>query len=353
MKRFTIVVICLIISILPIVHLSHTYATSLPDTMIDVPILNVRDGPGLSNTVITKVYKGEHYKILDKKDGWIKIQMGDDQSGWVASWFTTEQQIEKQSQKVLTGIVTATNLNIRDQNSLNSEIIGQVSKGEEIKIISEENDWYKIMLPNQLEGWVASWFVYVKHGDSIETENTLNGKTIVLDPGHGGYDSGAISFNGEFEKDITLQFSQRVYEKLQATGANVILTRNNDEYRSLQDRVDLSNDYHADAFLSIHCDSIEESTIRGTATYFYYTRHKQLAKTIQTELIKQTGFPNRKARFGDYKVIRENNQPAILIELGFLSNPLDARILLSTNYQDNVTNAIYDGLVQYFKNSEY
>lgn len=360
MKRVTNILIYLAVSILLIVHLPNTYAITLADAIINVPVLNVRDGPGTSYKIMTKVYQNEHYQIIDRKKDWVKIQINAEQTGWVAAWFITEQETipsKNHELKEKIGVITADVLNVRNQNSLNGEIIGQVVEGDLVKVIREENNWYKVILPNQLEGWVAAWYVELMDETTKinyqKVEKYLKGKTIVLDAGHGGQDSGTIGVNGILEKDITLQITKQVAKKLQKQGANVILTRNDDEYVSLQDRVFISNSYYADAFISIHCDSINQSNIRGTATYYYHSKHKQLAKTIQSELVKQTRFPNRNTRFGDYKVIRENNQPAILIELGFLSNPSDVFSLLTKNYQNKARDAIYYGLAEYFKkNSE-
>src|SRR5690606_13645230 len=112
------------------------------------------------------------------------------------------------------------------------------------------------------KGYIASWIV--------TGTNEVSSKTIVIDPGHGGRDEGAAGANGTLEKDLTLNAALLLGEKLKKAGFNVILTRSSDEYVSLQDRAELAYIKNADVFISLHFDSIDDSSVHGHTTYYYY-----------------------------------------------------------------------------------
>ena len=155
-------------------------------------------------------------------------------------------------------------------------------------------------------------------------QEPLKGKTIVLDPGHGGNDGGTTSIAGTHEKTLTLSIAKVVEQKLKNTGANVIMTRTDDTYISLQQRTNLSNQNHADAFISLHYNWSNDPSVHGL-TDFYYQKSKDdpLAANILNEVAKQRGLNNDGTRFDDLDVLRNNSQPSTLIELGFLSNKQD------------------------------
>ncbi|WLR49972.1 N-acetylmuramoyl-L-alanine amidase [Bacillus tianshenii] len=140
--------------------------------------------------------------------------------------------------------------------------------------------------------------------------------------------------------------------KLKQNGANVILTRSDDRYITLNYRVDISHYYDADAFLSLHYDSTGDKSVNGIGS-FYYSKQKDypLAEAIQRSLIQQTGHTDRQARYGNYHVLRENRQPAALIELGFLSNANEEAIIKTNDFQSKAVEGIYKGLVNFFKQS--
>ena len=148
---------------------------------------------------------------------------------------------------------------------------------------------------------------------------------------------------------MTLETAGYLFNKLKAAGADVTLTRQRDEYLSLSSRVDIASYRDADAFISIHYDSTKNNSVRGLTTYYYHPWQKELAVNIHSAVIGQTNMKDRGARFGDYYVIRENSQTAILIELGFLSNPSEELHVTSNQYQQSAATGIYEGLARYFK----
>ncbi|MDQ6600956.1 N-acetylmuramoyl-L-alanine amidase [Bacillus salipaludis] len=256
-------------------------------------------------------------------------------------------------------------LNVRDQPSLSSSVIGKLNLGTKITVKDEQPGWAKIESSSGVQGWVYTNYIakdtastnetQTVSGSTTSTDRTQNsqeplkGKTIVLDPGHGGSDDGTTSFIGTHEKTLTLVTAKVVKHKLEDAGANVIMTRTNDTYIPLEQRADLSNKNHADAFISFHYNWIEDPSINGL-TDFYYQKSRDyiLASDILEGVIKSTGLKNDGTRFDDLDVLRNNSRPSTLIELGFLSNKQDDSVVESSAYRDRVAQGVYLGLLDYF-----
>ncbi|MGB9825727.1 MAG: N-acetylmuramoyl-L-alanine amidase [Desulfofundulus sp.] len=169
---------------------------------------------------------------------------------------------------------------------------------------------------------------------------------IVIDPGHGGSDPGAVGPNGLKEAHVNLAVALKVAEKLRKAGVEVKLTRTNDVFIDLQPRCDIANSFGADYFVSIHCNSAGTPEAKGTETYCYKFGGKGeiLAKAIQAELIAATGRANRGVKTANYYVLRRTNMPAVLTELAFISNPEEERLLGSPDYQEKCATAIARGI---------
>lgn len=193
----------------------------------------------------------------------------------------------------------------------------------------------------------------------------LSGKTIALDPGHGGPDGGAESKDGTIEKDINLNIALHLRDYLQEAGALVVMTREDDKdladsstkgyskrkTEDLMNRAQFINQKKADLFLSVHVNSIPEIKWSGAQT-FYYPNHKDsivLATFIQEELKTNLNNTNRIAKpVGNVFLLKTLQMPSALIEVGFLSNPGEAEKLKSRNYQKKLAAAIYQGVLRYY-----
>jgi N-acetylmuramoyl-L-alanine amidase len=323
--------------------------------IVTATILNIRDNASLKGKVIGKLKKGESVKISKELDDWSEIQLPNQKKGWVASWYLEKQEENTQT---ITNPPTLSILNngtnIRKGPSTSFQVVTRANEGDSFPILNKKGDWYEIELPNNKTAFVAGWIVSVSGNiPKVERkgiEQYFKGKTIVLDPGHGGKDSGAKGYRGTYEKVLTLRTAKLVANKLESAGANVILTRKNDLYASLHYRVSISHYYNADAFLSFHYDSAPVASANGIGTFYYSSKKdKPLASPIHKQLIKNTNMNDRKVRYGNYHVIRENKQPSILLELGFLSNRNDELTVGSNDYQEKTAQSIYTGLAQYFK----
>lgn len=179
----------------------------------------------------------------------------------------------------------------------------------------------------------------------------LSGKRIVIDPGHGGKDPGAISVSGVREKELTLAAAQVLQAVLEEAGARVLMTRSGDEYVDLYMRAELANEFAADAFISIHMNSYHNPQLSGTETYHHPSADegRRLAKLVHEEVLKALGRSDRGVRSADFVVLRETTMPAVLVEAGYLSNPTEEQILLDPSTRLRLAQAIYQALVRFFR----
>lgn len=401
---------------------------------VQADVLNVRMGPGLSHDVMTQVHQEDQLNVLGEENQWYKVRLSNDQIGWVASWLVENEEITADNQEF--GRVTGTSVNIRQFASTDSEAIGTVYQGAELQILYQdgdwyqvlymgrvawihadylelidtasdslvsaesqstqevtvgsssvnirtspstdaevltsanpgesftylgsEGDWYEIQLDNDTTGYIASWVVSLDTVSTTEQESAeaqvsrtatdISEATIVIDAGHGGRDPGAIATNGAFtEKEIALRTSQLLARRLQDAGANVVMTRDDDSFVSLNNRAVLSESSGADTFISIHYDAMDTpNSMSGTTTYYYSEAERGLAETVNNYLAQYGPLSNNGVRTGDYFVLRNNRQPSILLELGYLNHDHDITVVNTDSYQATIVEAIYQGLREYF-----
>ena len=206
-----------------------------------------------------------------------------------------------------------------------------------------------------------------KIGSASRGNYDVLNKIVYLDAGHGGYDPGA-SYFGISEKSLTLAIQSRVKAKLEAEGYQVVTTRTSDTYVDLTNRSRAANASESDIFVSIHINASGSSAAQGIETYYYQpyaeypsrinaTYHANstrlsmsdtLANAIQSSLINATGAQNQGVKRQTFAVLRETTAPAVLLELGFLSNPQEAARLNTSAYQETLANAIVAGIKRYY-----
>jgi len=263
--------------------------------------------------------------------------------------------------------VGADNLNVRTAPSRSADVLGQLSTGDQAVVFQKKHGWAQTYYDGQV-AWVAAHFLYpmedgaaasspsadseantAETQQSTEPSGTLNGYNIVLDPGHGGKDPGAIGYGDTVEKTHTMNTAFSVAEELRKAGATVIMTRSNDTYVSLEDRVNLSSAYATDAFISLHYNAFPFQGINGFSTYYYTNGNdRELAGDIQSGLEQHMTLNSRGLMQNNYHVMRENSDLAVLVELGFITNPHDLSVIRTTDHQANVGEGIAAGLMNYF-----
>ena len=175
--------------------------------------------------------------------------------------------------------------------------------------------------------------------------------TIVIDPGHGGPDPGAVGIRGLRETDVVLDVSLQVAQLLQSKGVQVLLTRTSEVDVDLPPRVALANNSRADLFLSIHANalSLDRPDVNGVETfYFESSRSRALAQAVQDQILAiSPGSPDRGARAGRFFVIRRTVMPSALAEMGFVTGSLDSPRLADPAFRRRLAVAIATGLLRY------
>ncbi|CUH96143.1 hypothetical protein P22_2231 [Propionispora sp. 2/2-37] len=191
---------------------------------------------------------------------------------------------------------------------------------------------------------------------SGQDSGLLQGKVIVIDPGHGGSNPGAVA-NNIRETDNNLAVGLKLRDRLKRAGAKVIMTRDTDRNvaaegsslgSELQARVDIAEENQADIFVSIHSNSNPNTNIAGAMTFYHSAKTPALAKAVQRELIKKTGAVDKGVAPETFYVLRNTSMPGILVEMGFVTNKQEAAQLKSNAYRERVAEGIYNGVVNYF-----
>ncbi|MEA5565080.1 N-acetylmuramoyl-L-alanine amidase [Anabaena sp. UHCC 0399] len=173
---------------------------------------------------------------------------------------------------------------------------------------------------------------------------------VVIDPGHGGKDSGAPGLGGLLEKDVVLPIGRRIAAILEQNGVQAVLTRDADFFVELQGRVDIAERVNATVFVSIHANSVENRPNVNGLEVYYYDSGYALAEAVRKNILQSIGTINdrgtRKARF---YVLRKSSMPSILVETGYMSGREDNPRLGSPEYQNRMAEAIARGILQYLK----
>lgn len=183
----------------------------------------------------------------------------------------------------------------------------------------------------------------------------LNYKTVVIDPGHGGYDVGAVGPTKVMEKDVNLAVALKLGALLQSQGIKVVYTRVNDNVSwsndiidDLQTRCDIANKVNADFFISIHSNSSVSSSAVGSETYYSTKKPNDspLAKIMQDNLVAANALIDRGVKNANFYVLNNTNMPSVLVELGFISNPNEEKLLNNSDFQAKSAYGLANGIME-------
>lgn len=180
-----------------------------------------------------------------------------------------------------------------------------------------------------------------------QQKQSLAGKVIMIDAGHGGRMSGAVR-SKVLEKNLTLAIALKLKTQLEGLGATVVMTRIDDSDISLQDRVDLSNSVKPDIFVSIHINANTSSSINGIETYYYSPESKRLAQLAYDSLTTELKEPGNWVSWEELFVLHHNDRVSILAEVGYMSHASTRVKLVKDAYQDQIADALCHGIVRYF-----
>ena len=349
---------------------------------------------GANGAWVKDAKKPEEAKPVEKKQGWVKegnawyfyYQGQITRNAWVGSYWLGSDGKMAASSWVDNGRYYVGANGLWDKSAKKQEVKSEVKKNGWVKEGSAwcyyengtlaRNKWagnYWLGSDGKMatNAWVDNGRYYVDANgawvkDASKDKNTK--RSIFLDPGHGGSDSGAVS-GGVREKDLTLSVYNKVSSKLASLGYTVLTSRNVDKDVDLVDRADQANKANADMLLSIHFNAGGRGIARGIETYYYQAtadrvpkinkenhnnperleRSRKLANKVQQNLLYQTGANDRGVKRASFTVLRETSIPSILVELGFIDNPEERNKIKTNEYQERLANGIVDGIVEYYK----
>jgi N-acetylmuramoyl-L-alanine amidase len=190
---------------------------------------------------------------------------------------------------------------------------------------------------------IATCFFAACAGGVVDTSRTFT--KVVIDAGHGGYDSGARSRYAGKEKDHTLDVARRLQPKLEAAGFHTLMTRSDDSFIPLETRARISNQQSNTIFVSIHFNDSPNRSIHGAEVYYKSRCSEDIARNVLTQITALPGVASRGVRTANFRVLQKNRYPAILVECGFLSNPAEGRRCANGAFHEAVATAITRGLM--------
>ncbi|ATW23910.1 N-acetylmuramoyl-L-alanine amidase [Candidatus Formimonas warabiya] len=377
--------------------------------------VNIRSGPGQTYKVISQANKGNTFKILGQSNDWYQIEITGNSSGWIAGWLVsvrTDSSLPSRSEEPGEGRDPPVTSQPGPLASI-TEVSVDTSQGDPLLTVTGDQTLnYATSILDNPRRLVLDFFNAVLDTEEIESEDlevdtelvdgvrmaqfsdnqvrivvdvsgpagltlasgsgktlsfkigkpTLQGKTIVIDPGHasiqpGGWaDPGAVGPTNLKEKDVVLDMGVSVAEILKAQGAKVIMTRTGDTNLTLGGRADVANKNKADIFVSIHVNANVSRTTNGTSTYFFgdvagqYQAREKLAKSVQQELVKSIQRKNIGVLQANFAVLRYTQVPSILVETAFISNYEEEKLLADPAFRLKVAQGIANGIERYFLN---
>lgn len=217
---------------------------------------------------------------------------------------------------------------------------------------------------------VAAAFFLAQNGAKLVQSSKAKSTTlcIVIDAGHGGIDPGKIGINNALEKDINLEIALKLEQKLEAAGIKIVMTRTDDtglysesstnkKVEDMQERCKLIAESEPVFTVSIHQNSYVTEDIKGAQVFYYGQSEvgKELAETLQESLISLVDPDNhRQAKANEsYYLLKKTTSPTVIVECGFLSNSEEAALLVTSDYQDTLVDAIYQGIFTYLEANQY
>ncbi|MBV1735665.1 MAG: N-acetylmuramoyl-L-alanine amidase [Candidatus Desulforudis sp.] len=362
----------------------------------------VREGPGVQNPVMCFVFQGERFPVLAQKDIWRKITLSDGRTGWVAtsqvniekaetpsrdgsfdgSWTLEASESGGRTQIVIKSPVPfeyntftlsgpsrlvidlfgVPNTELPSGSTPHSQAVSQVRVG-----------WQSDAAAGRVVCDLAQGLGLTRHRVEVSPDrkslkvelwianDVLDGRVIVIDPGHGGADPGATGPTGYKEKDFNLQTALETARLLRQEGVEVILTRTTDirlgstTAEDLDARSRIANQSNADLFVSIHANANLDRSKHGTSLYYHshpenHVGCAKLARALQASLVKELGRKDLGIFDRQFLVLKNLNMPGALVETAFLSNHEEERLLAQDWFQNRTAIAIVDGIKAYYNN---
>ncbi len=240
------------------------------------------------------------------------------------------------------------------KKDIDYEIVNVFGKNKSVVEISDRLDYTERIMAaweeENLKKKAPALEPYKYRTESRAQKLPLQGKVIVIDPGHGGVDPGAYTRNGIPEKHLTLNTARKLARILNNNGATVYLTRNRDRTVSIRDIVGFANKVKADILISIHYNyygSLER--LSGTETYYYTRRSRPLALALHRSMMHGIRRKDRGLRRIRYYILRQAEMPAVIVEPLYISNPEESKLAQSEKFQNEIVRDIAGGVKDYFR----
>lgn len=313
---------------------------------VGIKSVELKDTPDANGQVIVTLHEGSSITIFQESYGWGRTFFQGEEA-WVPIYQLIRPQKDDQAKEQNNQSEEESEQNIESEDIQDEENVkNQLPEFPEAITsdlkIEQENIW------KREDGSARRLLSSMEISREPVDGKALQDYHILLDPGHGGKDSGAMEA-GVYEKDITLHTAKETAAALQEQGATVTMTRDTDQFISLEKCVQQSNQKEIDAFISLHINAFEDPAAQGLHTFYHGSAgNKALAEAIQTRLVQETNLSNRGVATAAYYVLRNNTKPAVLVELGFLTNQADRELIQSKTFQQQAAKAITTGLVNYF-----
>lgn len=331
----------------------------------NVPLRSMPNDFGLNR--LQHLQKDIQMKVVGEFGNYYKVQLSRDDFAWLSKDYAN---------KIDTNDLNLQRIIAFDYHEDSTKRIYEIKLSDKVPYTLSESDGLDLVVYNvkdypynkyefhiansgKLFGYKSYYtddnrlIIEVKKFPDINKSTPLKGLKIAIDAGHGGTELGAIGCLNDNEKDVNLEISKILKEKLETNGANVIMTREDDSFVGLNDRVEIANKNNAQIFISIHNNALPDSAAylksTGSETYYFYPQSKELAKDVVEALAKETGFKNNGAKAQSFAVVRNTNCPAILVEVGYIINPEENAKLIDKDYQNKIAEAILLGLENYLK----
>lgn len=388
---------------------SQPAASDVNKVEVSGNVVNVRQQGNLDAAVIAKVYAGQVLSVTGKQGDWYQVELEGGGKGWIASWLaeplsgvTPSRGTVQEQEVLLAPIADGKTFKVVDfggrailvlegwsndqyqvkeeNNTISLDLEGPTERNYEGKITSLGISKVRIY-PQGNRAKIEVTFT-IPPAKSVTYDNNtkvtkiqvgtvasqgLQGKVIVVDPGHssvqpGGWlDPGAIGpRTGLKEKDVNLSVALKLKSLLEQAGARVVMTHTGSTELSLAGRAAVANNLNADIFVSVHANSSETSSLSGHTTYYYapasnpvlsaqqYSRQK-LATLVQREMVKVGGRKDMGVLQANYAVLRETTVPSILVETAFLSDREEEILLGNEGYRHQLAVGIFNGIKAYFE----
>lgn len=331
----------------------------------NIPLRSMPNDFGLNR--LQHLPKGIQMQVVGEYGNFYKVQLARDDFGWISKDYVKKISENKFPEQKIISFDYIENADKR---------IYEIKLSDKVPYTLSESDGLDLVVYNvkdypynkyechinsfgKLFGYSSYYtddnrlIVEVKNPPKVDKAHPLQGIKIALDAGHGGNEFGAIGCLNDKEKDVNLEITKLLKDKLEANGAKVIMTRDGDSDVGLNDRVKIANANNAQIFVSIHNNALPDSAAHlkstGSETYYFYPQSRELAKSVVDSLSKETGLKNNGAKAQSFAVVRNTNCPAILVEIGYIINPDDNAKLLDKDFQNKIAEAILHGLENYLK----